>query len=103
MGHFSECRYFLGECSNELTLILLQTCRDANGSRIVIQIGGVYTTFCQKEGIFSIEMGGVSQCFSKVSGSGVDLTFLIRTLTSNSSDLWIGHFSGKKRAHKLKK
>ena len=34
-----------------LTLILLQKHRDANGRRIVIQIGGVYTTFCQREGI----------------------------------------------------
>ena len=34
-----------------LTLILLQKYRDTNGRRIVIQIGGVYTTFCQKEGI----------------------------------------------------
>ena len=34
-----------------LTLILLQKCRDINGSRIVIQIGGVYTTFCREEGI----------------------------------------------------
>ena len=34
-----------------LTLILLQKYRDTNGSRIVIQIGGVYTNFCQKKGI----------------------------------------------------
>ena len=32
-------------------LILLQKYRDTNGRRIVIQIGGVYTTFCQEEGI----------------------------------------------------
>ena len=32
------------------TLILLQKYRDTNGSRIVIQIGGVYTTFCQEGG-----------------------------------------------------
>ena len=31
-------------------LILLQEHRDTNGSRIVIQIAGVYTTFCQEEG-----------------------------------------------------
>ena len=41
----------------------------------MIQIGGVYTTFCQEEGIFlqkyAIEIGGVSRYFSKVSGSGV--------------------------------
>ena len=34
-----------------LTLILLQKYRDTNGRRIVIQIGGVYTTLCQEEGI----------------------------------------------------
>ena len=34
-----------------LTLILLRKHRDANGRRVVIQIGGVYTNFCQKEGI----------------------------------------------------
>ena len=34
-----------------LTLILLQRYRDTNGRRIVIQIGGVYTTFCQEKDI----------------------------------------------------
>ena len=34
-----------------LTLILLQQYRNRNGSHIVIQIGGVYTIFCQEEGI----------------------------------------------------
>ena len=62
-------------------LILLQKHRDTNGSRIVIQVGGVYTTFCQEGGILLqkhvIEMGGVSRYFSKVSGSGVDLTLLL--------------------------
>ena len=48
----------------------------------MIQIGGVCTTFRQKEGIFlaesiAMEMGGVSRYFSEVSGSGVDLTLLI--------------------------
>ena len=47
---------------------------------ILLQIGGVYTTFCQEEGIllqkYAIEMGGVSRYFSKVSGSGVDVTLL---------------------------
>ena len=32
-------------------LILLQKYRDTNGRRIVIQIGGVYATACQREGI----------------------------------------------------
>ena len=47
----------------------------------MIQIVGVYTTFCQEEGIllqkYAIEMGGVSRYFSKVSGSGVALTLVI--------------------------
>ena len=41
--------------------------------RIVIQIGGVYTTFCHREGIhlqkYAIEMGGVSRYF--LTGIGV--------------------------------
>ena len=46
----------------------------------MIQIGGVYTTFCQEDSIllqkYAIEMGGVSRYFSKVSGSGVDSMLL---------------------------
>ena len=46
----------------------------------MIQSGGVYATFCQEEAHFcksiAIEMGGVSRYFSKVSGSGVDVTLL---------------------------
>ena len=58
----------------------------------MIQIGGVYTTFCQEEGIlwqkYAIEMGDVSRYFSKVSGSGVDLTLLKKTSPEKSmSDL----------------
>ena len=41
----------LGVSQQPLTLILLQKYRDTNGRRIVIQIGGVYTTFFQEEGI----------------------------------------------------
>ena len=41
----------VGVSQQPLTLILLQKYRDTNGRRIVIQIGGVYTTFCQEEGI----------------------------------------------------
>ena len=41
----------LGVFQRPLTLILLQKYRDTNGRRIVIQIGGVYTTFCQEEGL----------------------------------------------------
>ena len=41
----------LGVFQWPLTLILLQKYPDTNGRHIVIQIGGVYTTFCQKEGI----------------------------------------------------
>ena len=44
-------RQELGMSQRPLTLILLQKHRDTNGRRIVIQIGGVYTTFCQREGI----------------------------------------------------
>ena len=42
----------LGVYQRPLTRILLQKHCDTNGSRIVIQIGGLYTTFCQDEGIF---------------------------------------------------
>ena len=42
----------LGVFQRPLTLILLRKYRDTNERRIVIQIGGVYTTFCQEEGIF---------------------------------------------------
>ena len=52
-------------------LILLQKFRYTNGRRIVIDIGDVYATFCQEEGILlqsiAIEMGGVSRHFSKAS------------------------------------
>ena len=44
----------------------------AIGRRIVIQIGGVYTTFCQEDGIllqkYAIEMGGT---FQKYRGQGL--------------------------------
>ena len=74
------CRNALGVSQRPLTLILPQKYRDTNGRRIVIQIGGVYTTFCHREGIhlqkYAIEMGGVSRYFFHVLGSGVDLTLL---------------------------
>ena len=41
----------IGVFQRPLTRILLQKHRDTNRSHIVIQIGGVYTTFCQEEGI----------------------------------------------------
>ena len=50
---------------------------------MVIQRGGVYSSLCQDDRIllqqYAIEMGVcvcvcVSRCFSKVSGSGVDVT-----------------------------
>ena len=57
----------LGVSQRPLTLILPQKYRDTNGRRIVIQIGGVYTTVCHREGIhlqkYAIEMGGVSRYF----------------------------------------
>ena len=43
--------HFTGSVPTTLTLILLQKHRDSNQSRIVIQIGGGCTTFCQEEGI----------------------------------------------------
>ena len=47
----------------------------------MIRIGGVFSTFCQEEGILlpksnAMVMGGVPRHFSKVSGSWVDLTLL---------------------------
>ena len=63
-----------------LTLILLQKYRDTNGRRIVIQIGGVYTTFCPEEGILLRKYCGRNgRCIAilfKVLGSGVDSTLL---------------------------
>ena len=60
-------RQTLGVSQRPLTLILPQKYRDTNGRRIVIHIGGVYTTFCHREGIHlikcAIEMGGVSRYF----------------------------------------
>ena len=47
----NSCNCNLGVSQRPLTLILLQKYRDTNGRRIVIQIGGVYTTCCQEEGI----------------------------------------------------
>ena len=77
-----------------LTLILPQKYRDTNGRRIVIQIGGVYTTSCRREGIhlqkYAIEMGGVYRdTFSRVLGSGVDLTLVMRGATSAGSCLGV--------------
>ena len=45
--------HLLGMSQRPLTLILLQKYRDTNGRRILIQIGSVYTTFCQEQGILS--------------------------------------------------
>ena len=47
----TESGFKMGVFQRPLTLILLQKYRSTNGRRIVIQIGGVYATFCQKEGI----------------------------------------------------
>ena len=70
-----------GLLQRPLTLILLQKYRDTNGSRIVIQIGGVYIQRSAKRRAYfcksiAIEMGGVSRYFSKVLGSGLDVTLL---------------------------
>ena len=51
VGHGCVGNGNLGVFQRPLTLILLQKYHDTNGRRIVIQIGGVYTTFCQEEGI----------------------------------------------------
>ena len=55
----------------------------------MIHIGGVYTPFCREEGILCrsivIEMGGVSQYFSKESGSVVDLILMRLALKSHES------------------
>ena len=48
-GIWGSCK--LGVFQQSLTLILLQEYHDTNGRRIVLQSGGVYTTFCQEEGI----------------------------------------------------
>ena len=64
----------------------------------MIQIGGVYTTLCQKGAYLcqsiAIEMGGVSRYFSKVSGSGVDVTLLTCVLS-------VPNALGKRKAHKV--
>ena len=64
-----------------LTLIPLRKHRDTNRRHAVIQISGVFCYFLlfgKKRAYFcktiTIEMGGVSQFFSEVSGSGVDFT-----------------------------
>ena len=68
-----------------MTLILLQKYRDTNGSRIVIQLAAYVLLSAKRSAYFcksiAIEMGGASQYFSKVSGSGVDLTLLTNGLS----------------------
>ena len=60
----------LGVFHRPLTLILLQKYRDTNEMRIVIQIGGVSTTFAIGRAYFgksiAIEMGAVLRYFSEV-------------------------------------
>ena len=63
-----------------LTLMLLQKYRDTNGRSIVLQIGGVYTTFCQEEGILLQEYRDrhgrcIAILFESI-GVRVDLTLL---------------------------
>ena len=77
-----EQTHVLKVFERRLTLILLQKYRDANGSRIVIQIGGVciYATFCQEEGILLPKYcDGNGRCIVmlfKSIGSGVDVILL---------------------------
>ena len=41
--------------------------RDTNGRRIEIQIGGIYTTLCQENGIFLQKYrGGNGRCIAKL-------------------------------------
>ena len=53
----------LGVFQRLQTLMLLQKHRDTNGRRIVIQIGGVYTTF-SREGILLQEHRGRNGCIA---------------------------------------
>ena len=69
-------KHLLGVSQRPLTLILLQKYRDTNGRHIVIQIGGVYTTFCQEEGILLQKYRDRNGRCIEVSGSGVDSTLL---------------------------
>ena len=80
-------------CQRPLTLVLLQKYRDTNGRRIVLQIGGVCILLSAKGRAYfcksiAIEMGRVSRYFSKVSGSGVDLTLLISPLSITTPRGW---------------
>ena len=76
-----------------LTLILLQKYRDANGRRTAIQIGGVYTTFCQGEGILLQKHrdrnGRCIAIFFKVSGSGVDLSLQSVAEALPAAPVWV--------------
>ena len=74
----------------------MQKYRDTNGSRIVIQIGGVYTTFCQEEGILLEKYRDRNgRCIA----SGVDWTLpKLQTITENKIPIfepqlfhWISH------------
>ena len=70
----NQQRRFSGVSQRPLTLILPQKYRDTNGRRIVMQIGGVYATFCHREGIhlqkYAMEMGGVSRYFTCIGVRG---------------------------------
>ena len=71
----------LGVFKRPLTLILLLKYRHTNGSTIAIQIGGVYTTFNQEDGILLQKHRDRNRrciaILSKVSGSGVDAALLM--------------------------
>ena len=68
----------MGVFQRLLTLTLLQKHRDTNERRIVIQICGVYATFCQDEGIllqkYRDRNGSCIAILFRSIGSGVDVT-----------------------------
>ena len=72
----------LGVLHRPLTLVLLQKYRDTNGRRIMIQIGGVYTTLCQEEGMLLLKYrdrnGRCIAILLKCIGSGVDVILLTK-------------------------
>ena len=85
-----SCRFPAGFKPPRLGTHVSDLLSDTNGRRIAIQIGGVYTTFCQGEGILLQKYHDrngrcVSRCFSKAWGSWVDLALLINFLTVSLS------------------
>ena len=62
----AACGYrLLGVFQQPLALIILQKYCDANGSHIVMHMGGAQITPNQDDGSVALEMEGVSWCFEK--------------------------------------